>query len=103
MSRYTENYKLIDWGPDKELPARQIQAKGPSGPFLMPDITPFISPIDFTEISSRSKRTEHERKYGVRQCGELNKPSDYLGSREHSFNEKQFEKAFKTALERTGH
>lgn len=40
------------------------------GAFFMPDIKPFISPIDGTEISSRSHLRSHEHKHGVRQVGD---------------------------------
>lgn len=52
----------------KEAPASR-------GLFVMGDIQPFVSPIDRTEISSRSQLREHERKHGVRQCG-----NDWTGS-----------------------
>ncbi len=42
-------------------------------PRVMQDITPFISPIDGTEISSRSKLKAHEQRHGVRQCGDFRK------------------------------
>lgn len=45
--------------------------------YVMSDIAAFQSPLDFTEISSRSALREHEKRHGVRQCGELNKVSDY--------------------------
>lgn len=37
--------------------------------YAMSDITPFISPIDRTEISSRSALRDHEAKHGVKQVG----------------------------------
>lgn len=36
---------------------------------VMPDITPFRSPIDKSWITSRSALREHERVHGVRQVG----------------------------------
>lgn len=42
-------------------------------PALMPDITSFVSPIDGTEISSRSKLKAHEQRHGVKQCGDFKK------------------------------
>lgn len=42
-------------------------------PVLMTDITPFVSPIDGTEISSRSKLRAHEQKHGVKQNGDMRK------------------------------
>lgn len=37
--------------------------------YAMPDITPFTSPIDRSEISSRSQLREHEKRHGVKQIG----------------------------------
>lgn len=46
-----------------------------SGVSVISDISPFVSPIDSTEITSRSALREHERKHQVRQIG-----NDYAGS-----------------------
>lgn len=46
-------------------------------PSLMQDITPFVSPIDGTEISSRSKLKAHEQKHGVKQAGDY-KPGEIV-------------------------
>ena len=35
----------------------------------MGDIKPFVSPIDRSEITSRSQLRDHERRHGVRQVG----------------------------------
>lgn len=40
-------------------------------PKVMSDITPFVSPIDGTEISSRSNLKAHERRYRVKQAGDF--------------------------------
>ncbi|HAU29881.1 MAG TPA: hypothetical protein DCW68_07245 [Rhodospirillaceae bacterium] len=37
---------------------------------VMPDITPFVSPVDGSLISSRAQLREHERVHQVRQCGD---------------------------------
>lgn len=42
-------------------------------PLVMGDITPFVSPIDGDEITSRSKLRAHEQKHGVRQNGDMKK------------------------------
>lgn len=47
-------------------------------PGVMGDIKPFVSPIDGKEISSRSQLREHERRHGVRQCGELKSAADFV-------------------------
>jgi hypothetical protein len=46
-------------------------------PSLMQDIKPFVSPIDGTEISSRSKLKAHEQKHGVKQAGDY-KPGEIV-------------------------
>jgi len=42
-------------------------------PVVMSDIVSFVSPIDGTEISSRSKLKAHEQRHGVKQCGDFKK------------------------------
>lgn len=38
-------------------------------PNVLPDIEPFVSPIDRQTIGSRSQLREHERRHEVRQVG----------------------------------
>lgn len=101
---YRENYALIDWGPPRQSAPVKQKPEGPKGPFVMPDIAPFVSPLDFSVVSSRSMLREHERRHGVRQCGELKSPKDFdnASRRTGSFREKSFDSAFKSALEKTG-
>ena len=42
---------------------------------IVPDIDPFISPIDQSIVGSRSAIRDHEKRHSVRQCG-----NDYTGS-----------------------
>lgn len=42
-------------------------------PMVMTDIQAFRSPIDGSEISSRSKLRAHEQRHGVRQNGDMKK------------------------------
>jgi hypothetical protein len=44
--------------------------KNSKGYQVMSDIEPFISPIDKTEITSRSHLREHEKAHGVKQIGD---------------------------------
>ena len=62
------------WTPAQEYYARQrkVEATG-----YLPDIAPFQSPIDYSEITSRSQLREHEQRHGVRQCGELKSAADF--------------------------
>lgn len=106
MSRFSERHREIDWGAHKDWkPARKTQETGgQSAPYFLPDIKPFQSPIDYSQITSRSQLREHERRHNVRQCGELNKPEHFDNSdrRENSFNERAFDSAYRNALEKTG-
>jgi len=60
----------INVEPKKKYPDCRADFGFPS---LMQDITPFVSPIDGTEITSRSKLKAHEQRHGVRQCGDFRK------------------------------
>lgn len=42
-------------------------------PMVMGDLKPFVSPIDGSEISSRSKLRAHEQAHKVKQCGDFKK------------------------------
>lgn len=42
-------------------------------PVVMSDIAPFVSPIDGTEITSRSGLKAHEQRHGVKQAGDFKK------------------------------
>jgi hypothetical protein len=58
------------------IPKEEAPPKG--GVFhYMQDIGAFVSPLDRSEITSRSQLREHERRHNVKQCGELRKASDY--------------------------
>jgi hypothetical protein len=78
--RYKENFALIDWSdfrPRERARQAPPERSGLAAPLVMNDISEFQSPIDFSLISSRSALREHERKYGVRQCGELKSVEDF--------------------------
>lgn len=67
-------YVWIDVGPGRkrlvERDRLQATEERPAKAFhVMSDIAPFRSPIDGTEVSSRSQLREHERKHGVYQVG----------------------------------
>ena len=99
---YRDNYAAIDWQPIPETWRKPRQAANGKGPMFMPDIRPFISPIDYSEISSRSSLRAHERKHDVRQCGDLRKPEDFAAVRAPQMNERALERAYRTALDRKG-
>lgn len=58
--------KIVEIGSDEDR-----QARAAAGPYVIPDIKEFVSPIDGSVISSRSTLRRHETSYGVRQCGDL--------------------------------
>ena len=102
MSRW-----IVEPGTGKLVPAEEFHARRHTekrGAYVMPDIAPFQSPLDYSEITSRSQLREHEKRHGVRQVGELKSPQDFNNSerRESAFNEKRFEVAYRDALDRTG-
>lgn len=71
---------------------------------VMPDIAWFISPIDGTEITSRSKLREHEKKHRVHQVGTDYKLADYDAAnvRRNPLNERAVENAYRAALQKLG-
>jgi len=51
------------------VPVEEYRREEGAAMRVMPDIAPFISPIDGSLISSRTQLREHERVHSVRQCG----------------------------------
>ncbi len=98
---YRDNFAGIEWTP---FASRPKEAAEPTtrGPHFMPDIKEFVSPLDFSVISSRSQLREHERKHDVRQCGELRKPEDYSIVRTEPGSERKLESSYRAALEKAG-
>ncbi len=70
MSR--ETYVLRDGILVPKAQAQPLPAH--SGPFVMADITPFVTAGDNVPISSRSQLREYERRTGFRQIGNDIKP-----------------------------
>lgn len=98
---YSTNYSLIDWSDFKPAMPVKIKQETGSGPMFMPDIAPFLSPIDYSVVSSRSQLREHEKRYEVKQVGTDLKLADY-GARPDHHNERAVERAYRTALEKKG-
>ena len=62
---------------NKWVPIEDYQAPDPTGPLIMPDIQPYRSMIDGSEITSRSKYREHLREHNCVEVGNdssLHKP-----------------------------
>ena len=90
--------------PAEDYYAEQAAQRHAEAAFFMKDITPFVSPLDNTEITSRSALRDHERKHNVRQVGELKSPADFDNNRRRgdTLNEKAVERAFRVALDKAG-
>ena len=77
-SRYVwdkRTQQLVEVPTDHKAPSKE-------GPFVMPDLDrayggAIVSPIDGEHITSRSHLRAHERKHGVRQCGDF-KPGEIV-------------------------
>lgn len=68
------------WGPAGSSPL--------SAPMIMPDITPYKSVIDGTEITSRSRHREHLREHGCIEVGnERPKPKNIPWTATHGLRE----------------
>lgn len=72
---YAENYKEIVWTHRYTPPQPKVRVEA-NGPTFIPDIAEFVAPGKVL-IGSRSRLREYEQATGTRQCGELNKVSDY--------------------------
>ncbi len=104
MSAYSDNFALIDWSGFKpSAPPKRVEKRG-KAPTVMPDIAEFVSPVDYSLISSRSQLRAHERRHGVRQCGELKTAAEFnpYTAKPQVTNEKALERAYRQALEKTG-
>ncbi len=97
------------WDKDENrlVPADEFYTKQAAGKsqaaFFMADISEFVSPIDYSVISSRSALREHERKHNVRQLGNDLKPADYDVKHQRStapMNDRAIEAAFRVAVEK---
>ena len=102
---YSENYKLIQWNIKPSMPARMEQIEGTKAFTVMPDIVPFVSPINGQLIGSRKHLRDHERAYEVRQCGDLrgdvNNFNNYR-NKPQQVNERALESAYRKTLEQKG-
>ena len=99
---YATNYSLIDWSGFKPSVEVRTATKSGSGPYFVPDIAAFVSPVNYELITSRSKLREHEKRYGVKQIGSDLKPEDFNSHREPQVNERALGQAFREALAKKG-
>ncbi len=61
------NHLLPDYGGEDEY--------RDSSAYLMPDKSPYLSPLDGSYITSRSSHREHMRKHGVVEAGDMPPPT----------------------------
>lgn len=67
-----------DWKPERKRKGKAADKWDYDRAFyVMPDIKEFVSPIDGSLISSRSKLRHHNRGHNVRQCGDW-KPGEII-------------------------
>lgn len=104
MSAYSDNFKNIDWSGFKPT-KRQVQTEERGkAPYVMPDITPFRSPLSGKVLSSRKQVQHEERGYGARQCGEMKTAEEFnnFKAKPQVTNERALERAYGQALEKLG-
>jgi hypothetical protein len=99
---YSTNFQDIDWSNFRPALTAKAPSTAGSGPHFMPDITSFVSPIDYTLITSRSQLRDHEKRHGVKQVGSDLKASDYTANKPAQLNERALEGAYRTALAKRG-
>lgn len=75
MARYVWDDDLRTWVPYEEYWSNRV-VHGRAFD-IVPDIAEFVSPLDGKTVGSRSALREHEKKFGVKQCGELTRASDF--------------------------
>jgi hypothetical protein len=57
--------KRFRWSSEKQALVPIEEHRSDDHTMIMPDIEEFVSPVDGSVISSRSRLREHNRKYGV--------------------------------------
>jgi hypothetical protein len=74
----TLDEKSGEWKPERKRKGKPHDKWDYNRAFyVMPDIKEFVSPIDGSLISSRSKLRHHNRGHNVRQCGDW-KPGEIV-------------------------
>lgn len=99
---YASNYDLIDWSDFKPATIAKVETEHGKGPYFVPDIAPFVSPVSRTMITSRSELREHNKRHGVFQVGSDLKPQDYTAHKPAQVNEHALERAYRLALQKVG-
>lgn len=50
--------------------SKPLEKKTRSGPYVVPDIEPFVSPIDGKVVSGRAQKRDHMRRHDVEEIGD---------------------------------
>ena len=66
---YRDGYDLIDWKPLKSTASRETREQRAAGPYFIPDIAPYRSPIDGSVVGGRRQHRDHMRAHGVIEVG----------------------------------
>ena len=74
MARYirdvlTNEYKWIDDEPGVKF-SKPLEKKTRRGPYVVPDIEPFVSPIDGKVVSGRVQKRDHMKRHDVEELGD---------------------------------
>lgn len=65
---YRDNFKAIKWGPIPEWRKRN-RGRDKRGLHVIPDIEPYLSPIDGKVVSGRRQHRDHMRAHDVIEVG----------------------------------
>ena len=66
---YRENYNAIKWGPIPEWRKVPRLPREQRGLYVVPDISPYVSPIDGKVVGGRRQHRDHMRAHGVIEVG----------------------------------
>lgn len=65
---YRENYAAIEWKPIPEWRKRRTETER-RGLHVVPDIKPYVSPLDGSVVGGRRQHRDHMRAHGVVEVG----------------------------------
>lgn len=65
---FRENYAAIEWKPIPEW-RKRITEPARRGLYVVPDIKPYVSPIDGSVVGGRRQHRDHMRAHGVIEVG----------------------------------
>ena len=65
---FRENYNAIEWKPIPEW-RKRITEPARRGLYVVPDIQPYVSPLDGSVVGGRRQHRDHMRAHGVVEVG----------------------------------